>query len=198
MIAEIFVAVERKFGLLLRCHKAFFSERLAVNGRLFTTQSYSRPFKKDNSIISTNFSANYSVNTVSVIQKILSINPKCDCLSSGDCILSNYEVNDLKIVLYCDWLPLLQFPPCYDEYSNQNLTAFLKIVDRDNTTTEVINPSETGHKCIIISRDDSESYICIPCNIRFEKDWDKKNMYVMYVLYTLSIKLYSGKNIQLR
>ena len=102
IIAEIFVAVERKFGLLLRCHKAFFSERLAVNGRLFTTQSYSRPFKKDNSIISTNFSANYSVNTVSVIQKILSINPKCDCLSSGDCILSNYEVNDLKIVLYCD------------------------------------------------------------------------------------------------
>lgn len=170
MIAEIVVAVERKLGLLLRCHKAFFSERLAVNGRLFTTQSYSRPFKKDNSIISTNSSTNYSVNTVSVIQKILSINTKCDCLSSGDCILSNSDVNDLKIFLYCDRLPLLQFPPCYDEYSNQNLTAFLKIVDRDNTTTEVIVPSEIGHKCIIISRDDTESDICIPCNIRFEKD----------------------------
>ena len=135
---------------------------------------------------------------MSVIQKILSINPKCDCLSSGDCILSNSDVNDLKFFLYCDRLPLLQFLPCYDEYSNQNLTAFLKIVDRDNTTTEVIVPSEVGHKCIIISRDDTESDICIPCNMRFEKDWDKKNMYVMCVLYNLSIKLCIGINIQLR
>lgn len=162
---EIVIAVERKFGLLLRCHNAFFSERFAVNGKLFTTQSYSAPFKKDNSVISTN-----SFNKVSIIQKILSINPKCNCLSSGDCILSSSSAKDLKIILFCHRLPLLQFPPCYDEYSNQNLTAFLKVVDRDNISTEVIVPSEIRHKYIIINRGETESDVCIPLSIRFEKD----------------------------
>lgn len=103
IITEIVIAIERKFRLLLRCHNADFAERFAVSGKLYTTQSYSRPFEKDNSIIL----INSSFNKVSIFQKILSINPKCDCHYSGCCLLSNSVVNkDLKIILYCDRLPL--------------------------------------------------------------------------------------------
>lgn len=168
MITEIVIAIERKYRLLLRCHNAYFVERLAISGKLYTTQSYSRPFKKENSIIS----INSSLNKVSIIQKTFSFHPKCDCIYSGCCLLDNpAHSKDLKIILFCDRLHLLQFPPpCYDGYSNQNLTAFLKVVDRDNISTEIVIPSEIRHKCIIINRAENESDICIPCNIRFEKD----------------------------
>ena len=46
----------------------------------------------------------------------------------------------------------------------------MKVVNRKNVSTEIIFPSEILHKCMIISRDEDESDICIPCNIRIEKD----------------------------
>jgi hypothetical protein len=166
MAPQIIIAIERKFGLLLGCHNAFFGERFAVNGKLFTTKSYCSKFKKGNSIICTNS----PFNKVNIIGKVISIHPNCTCKTSGKCLLSNSNFHELKVFLYCDRFPLLQFPTCYDEFSGRNLTSFMKVVDRDNISTEIIVPSEIRHKCLIINRGQDDSDICIPCNIRFEKD----------------------------
>lgn len=108
MITEIVIAIERKYRLLLRCHNAYFAERLAISGKLYTTQSYSRPFKKNNSIIS----INSSLNKVSIIKKTFSFHTKSDCIYSGCCLLDNpAHSKDLKIILFCDRLSLLQSPP---------------------------------------------------------------------------------------
>lgn len=167
MVPEIIVAIERKFGLLLGCHNAFFSKRFAINGKLFITYAYCQHFKKDNSIICTNS----SFNKVNVIKKIIFYHPNCNCLISGDdCLLPNSNVTELNVILFCNRFSLLPFPLCYDEYSGRNLTAFMKVVNRNNLSTEVIFASEILHTCIIISRDEDESDVCIPCNIRIEKD----------------------------
>jgi len=54
----------------------------------------------------------------------------------------------------------------------------MKVVDRDNISTEIIVPSEIRHKCLIINRGQDDSDICIPCNIRFEKDWQEFVLHV--------------------
>jgi hypothetical protein len=48
MVPEIMIVIERKFGLLLGYHNVFFSERFAINGKLFTTDAYCQGLKKDN------------------------------------------------------------------------------------------------------------------------------------------------------
>lgn len=58
MVPEIIIVIERKFGLLFGYHNVFFSERFAINGKLFTTDAYCQGFIKDNSIICTNSSFN--------------------------------------------------------------------------------------------------------------------------------------------
>lgn len=146
MVPEIIIAIERKFGLLLGCHNAFFSERFAINGKLFTTDAYCQRFKKDNSIICTNS----SFNKVNVIKKIISYHPNCNCLTSvgDDCLLQKSNVTELNVILFCNRFSLLPFPLCYDEYSGRNLTAFMKVVNRNNISTEVIFASEILHRTI--------------------------------------------------
>ena len=108
MVPEIIIAIERKFGLLLSCHNAFFSERFAINGKLFTTEDYCKKFEKGNSIICTDS----SFHNANVINKIISIRPNCNCLKFGDCLLPNSNVTELNVILFCNRFSLLQFPLC--------------------------------------------------------------------------------------
>lgn len=71
MASPIIIAIASEFGFLLGCHNAFFGERFAVNGKLFTTKFYCSKFKKDNSIIC----INSPFNTVDIIGKVISIHP---------------------------------------------------------------------------------------------------------------------------
>jgi hypothetical protein len=167
MVPETIIVIERKFCLLFGYHNAFFSERFAVNGKLFTTDAYCQGFKKDNSITWTNSSSN----KVNVIKKnFLSSKLQLSCIWGQFMSTSDSNVTELNVILFCNQFSLLPFPLCYDEYSGRHLTAFMEVVNRNNISTEVIFASEILHKCIIISRDEDESDICIPCNIRIEKD----------------------------
>lgn len=83
---------------------------------------------------------------------------------------SEFKCFRVKFYLVLQSILYLQFPLCYDEYSSRNLAAFMKVVNRNNVSTELIFPSEILHKCIIISRDEDESDLCIPWDIRIEKD----------------------------
>jgi hypothetical protein len=65
----------------------------------------------------------------------------------------------------------------------------MKVVDRDNISTEIIVPSKIRHKCLIINRGQDESDIYIPCNIRFEKDVHAMCLHDEESLYCRAIKI---------
>lgn len=163
------VAIELRYRNLLKCWNAFSYSRIKIDGKTYSTERYSQPFKKDNSIV-----ALHSRNSIVQIIDIIAIDPNCQCHNGAEtCSLKTAAKDDLKYVFLCSPYTVSQFPSCVDRFCfNVNLTSFMKVVEPlpvGVRERQAIDFLDIKCKCLTVQNETNQK-VCIECTIRIEKD----------------------------
>ncbi len=179
MVSEL-LAIERLVGqgdeqYELHCKTACRYDRLWVNGKVYCTKEYYSKTKRDNSLVTLK-------NKIGLfrVSQIIVYFPNCSCLMGGPPICKPYTdpsskilMSDphVKIVMIADEFKTLPVSSIHDNFSEINLTQFMRKLDMSITNAPVVAfwPTSVFNKCILIPVNDDEQII-IENKIRFKLD----------------------------
>ena len=163
-VSEV-LAIETKYRIILNCVNAFSYQRFGLNGKMYSTKSYSTQFKRQNCVI-----CDVKVNGLEIKNVIqLQVNCKCMLNLGAGCILKTSPAAHSFIIL-CDNLSLNPIAPSIERHSRVNLNGFLKVVQRsEDGSTIAISQNEITYKGLIVRCMNNEEIFLVN-NIRFELD----------------------------
>jgi hypothetical protein len=121
-VSEV-LAIETKYRIILNCVNAFSYQRFGLNGKMYSTKSYSTQFKRQNCVICDVKGNGLEIKNVVQLQ----VNCKCMLNLGAGCILQTSPAAHSFIIL-CDNLSLNPIAPSIERHSRVNLNGFLKVV----------------------------------------------------------------------
>ena len=156
--------ISEKLNFPVLCDNCKYFERIFVEGKVYATERYCLPFKRDNSIVKLKYSS------VCQIKNIIQFSDQCDCKETDrQCCFHNRGASK-QFALIGEKILLSPASQVKDDHSGKNLTHFIGKVSNTNVTSEqvVFLPSEIECKCVMISHN-GEKY-CLKYDLMIELD----------------------------
>jgi hypothetical protein len=157
--------ISEKVDLEMSCANCKYFERIFVEGKVYSTENYCLPFKRNNSIVKLK-----SPSVVCMIKHIIQFSDECYCSETNtECNFHNRGAAK-KIALIGEKISLSQSSQVKDDHSGINLTKFIGKVSCKSVENQSIAffPSDIECKCIMIPHNGEQ--FCLKYDLMIELD----------------------------